>query len=128
MRRFPNADVSAATGDAAKLVGLAVAAVNAPHLPVTLPLDPGGTEFQRAVWLSLLDIPAGETRTYAQIAAQIGHPGAARAVGSANGANRIAVLIPCHRLIRGDRALGGYAYGLDRKAQLLKDEAQSSGE
>jgi AraC family transcriptional regulator, regulatory protein of adaptative response / methylated-DNA-[protein]-cysteine methyltransferase len=127
-QRFPNATLCPAAGAPAMLIAQAVKAVNMPYLPHDFPLDPGGTQFQRAVWQALLDIPAGTTRTYAQIAAQIGHSGAARAVGTANGANRIAVLVPCHRLVRGDRALGGYAYGLDRKAQLLEDEAKSTGE
>jgi AraC family transcriptional regulator, regulatory protein of adaptative response / methylated-DNA-[protein]-cysteine methyltransferase len=127
-QRFPNAQLTAACGALATLSAQAVAAVNAPHLPAPLPLDPGGTAFQRKVWQALLAIPPGETRTYKQISEQIDHPGAARAVGTANGANPVAVLIPCHRLIRGDGALGGYAYGLDRKTQLLNMEAQSSGE
>jgi AraC family transcriptional regulator of adaptative response/methylated-DNA-[protein]-cysteine methyltransferase len=67
-------------------------------------------------------IPAGETRTYAQIAAAVGKPKAVRAAGSANGANNVAVLIPCHRVIRSDGTLGGYAYGLPRKQALLEKE------
>ena len=67
-------------------------------------------------------IPAGETRTYAQIAAAVGKPGAVRAAGTANGANNVAVLIPCHRVIRSDGSAGGYAYGLERKARLLERE------
>ena len=88
-----------------------------------LPLDLGaGTGFQQAVWRAVCAIPPGETRSYGQIAAQIGRPKAARAVGAANGANPIAVLIPCHRLIRSSGALAGYAYGLDRKRALLEKE------
>jgi AraC family transcriptional regulator, regulatory protein of adaptative response / methylated-DNA-[protein]-cysteine methyltransferase len=84
-----------------------------------LPLDVQGTTFQQAVWRELQRIPAGETRTYAQIAAAVGKPAAVRAAGTANGANNVAVLIPCHRVIRTDGTLGGYAYGLDRKEKLL---------
>ena len=79
-----------------------VAAVNAPEKPHDLPLDVHGTAFQEAVWRELQRIPAGETRTYAQIAAAVGRPAAVRAAGSANGANNVAVLIPCHRVIRTD--------------------------
>jgi len=74
------------------------------------------------VWAELMRIPAGETRSYAQIAAAVGRPGAVRAAGSANGANNVAVLIPCHRVIRSDGSLGGYAYGLERKRILLDRE------
>ena len=100
-----------------------VAAVNAPEKPHDLPLDVHGTAFQEAVWRELQRIPAGETRTYAQIAAAVGRPAAVRAAGTANGANNVAVLIPCHRVIRTDGTPGGYAYGLERKAKLLEREA-----
>src|SRR3546814_3965368 len=89
-------------------------------LPISL--DVRGTAFQQAVWRELQRIPPGETRTYAQIAAAVGKPGAVRAAGSANGANNVAVLIPCHRVIRTGGALGGYAYGLERKEKLLARE------
>ena len=104
------------------LVARAVAAVNAPGKPHDLPLDVRGTAFQEAVWRELSRIPAGETRTYAQIAAAVGRPAAVRAAGTANGANNVAVLIPCHRVIRTDGSAGGYAYGLERKARLLERE------
>ena len=87
-----------------------------------LPLDVQGTAFQQAVWQELQRIPAGQTRTYAQIAAAIGKPKAVRAAGTANGANNVAVLIPCHRVIRSDGGVGGYAYGIDRKEKLLAME------
>ena len=102
-----------------------VAAVNAPERPHDLPLDVRGTAFQEAVWRELQRIPAGETRTYAQIAAAVGKPAAVRAAGSANGANNVAVLIPCHRVIRSDGSAGGYAYGLERKARLLERERRT---
>jgi AraC family transcriptional regulator of adaptative response/methylated-DNA-[protein]-cysteine methyltransferase len=88
-----------------------------------LPLDVQGTAFQQAVWAELRRIPPGETRTYADIAAAVGKPKAVRAAGSANGQNRVAVLIPCHRVIRTDGTLGGYAYGLARKEELLARES-----
>ena len=89
----------------------------------TVPLDFNiGTDFQKKVWKALTTIPFGETRSYAQIAAAIGQPKAVRAVGTANGDNHVAVLIPCHRVIRSDGTLGGYAGGLDRKRKLLAAE------
>ena len=90
-----------------------------------LPLAPEGTAFQREVWDALLTIPRGETRSYASIARQIGNPDAIRAVGAANGANPIAVIIPCHRVIASDGTLHGYAGGLERKRYLLDLEAQT---
>jgi AraC family transcriptional regulator of adaptative response/methylated-DNA-[protein]-cysteine methyltransferase len=87
-----------------------------------LPIDVAGTAFQEAVWRELRKIPAGETRSYAEIAAAIGHPKAVRAVGTANGDNHVSVLIPCHRVIRSDGSLGGYGGGLERKKQLLAAE------
>lgn len=91
-----------------------------------LPLDVAGTAFQEAVWQELRRIPPGETRSYAQIAAAVGKPGAVRAAGSANGANHVSVLIPCHRVVRSDGSLGGYAYGLERKQRLLDAEGHRS--
>ncbi len=88
-----------------------------------LPLKPSGTPFQRKVWETLLDIPFGETIAYSELAKRVGKPKAARAVGSANGANRIAIVIPCHRVIAADGTLGGYGGGLDVKQQLLDLEA-----
>lgn len=82
-------------------------------------LDLRGTEFQRRVWEALLTIPYGETRSYGQIALQIGAPGAARAVGLANGHNPVAIIVPCHRVIGAAGKLTGYGGGLDRKQSLL---------
>jgi AraC family transcriptional regulator, regulatory protein of adaptative response / methylated-DNA-[protein]-cysteine methyltransferase len=122
-RRFPNAAIEPGGAALAKLVKRAVAAVDHPSQMPELPLDVQGTAFQQAVWAELQRIPPGETRTYAQIAAAVGKPKAVRAAGSANGANNVAVLIPCHRVIRTDGSMGGYAYGLERKATLLKRES-----
>lgn len=82
----------------------------------------GGTAFQRTVWTALMDVPAGTTRTYSALAARIGKPAAMRAVGAANGANPIAILVPCHRLVGANGALTGYAGGLERKRWLLGHE------
>ena len=120
--RFPEAIIAPADAALTALVAGAIAAVEAPARMPTLPLDIAGTVFQQAVWQQLMRIPAGETRSYAEIAAAVGRPNAVRAAGSANGANQVAVLIPCHRVVRSDGSLGGYAYGLDRKAKLLERE------
>jgi len=89
-----------------------------------LPLDVRGTVFQQRVWAELRQIPRGETRTYKQIAAAIGAPKAVRAVGSACGANPVALVIPCHRALRTDGGLGGYAWGVKRKSTLLELESK----
>lgn len=125
--RFPKARIEIGGVAMTELVAGAVAAVNMPEKPHDLPLDVRGTAFQEAVWRALCQIPAGETRTYAQIAAATGRPGAVRAAGSANGANAVAVLIPCHRVVRSDGSTGGYAYGPERKARLLERERASAG-
>lgn len=87
-----------------------------------VPIDIRGTVFQRKVWDALRRIPRGETRTYKDIARAIGSPAAVRAVGSACGANPVALLVPCHRALRSDGGLGGYAWGLERKQRLLELE------
>ena len=87
-----------------------------------LPLDVRATAFQLKVWRYLQTIPAGEVRTYGDVAKAIGEPGAARAVGAACGSNRVAMVIPCHRVIRGDQGLGGYRWGIERKTALLASE------
>jgi methylated-DNA-[protein]-cysteine S-methyltransferase len=89
-----------------------------------LELAPTGTEFQRAVWNALLAIPYGETRSYAEIARAIGQPKAARGVGSANHANPIGLIVPCHRVIGADGSLTGYGGGLPLKQALLAHEAE----
>lgn len=91
----------------------------------TPPMDIRGTPFQFLVWDQLRTIPAGETRSYSEIAQRIGRPRAIRAVGTANGANPVSIIIPCHRAIRASGHLGGYRWGLDRKRKLLEMEARS---
>lgn len=87
-----------------------------------LPLRLEGTPFQREVWAALLDIPFGQTSTYAEVAARIGRPRAVRAVGAANGQNPISIVVPCHRLIGANGDLTGYGWGLERKRSLLELE------
>ncbi|MGC2661634.1 MAG: methylated-DNA--[protein]-cysteine S-methyltransferase [Bryobacteraceae bacterium] len=92
----------------------------------TLALDTGGTAFQQRVWSALRQTKPGETTTYGEIGRRIGHASASRAVGAANGANAIAIVIPCHRIVASTGALTGYAGGLDRKRWLLDHELQYS--
>lgn len=89
-----------------------------------LPIEMHGSAFERRVWEALLRIPPGETRSYGAIAAALGSAGAARAVGLANGANPLAIVVPCHRVIGSNGALTGYGGGLDRKTWLLRHEAR----
>jgi AraC family transcriptional regulator of adaptative response/methylated-DNA-[protein]-cysteine methyltransferase len=125
-RLFPKATIVEDSGGLRGLVEGALAAIDQPLAARELPIDVAGTAFQEAVWRELRKIPPGETRSYAQIAAAIGQPTAVRAVGTANGDNHVAVLIPCHRVIRSDGSLGGYAGGLDRKRKLLAAEGYAS--
>ena len=124
--RFPNAALEEGGEELAGLLAQVIAAVETPGDHSHIPLDVRGTAFQEAVWQALRRIPPGETRSYADIAAAVGKPGAVRAAGSANGANNVAVLIPCHRVIRSDGSLGGYAYGLEIKQRLLDKERESN--
>ena len=124
-RQFPNATILQDDGGMRELVEGALAAIEHPDAAPELPIDVAGTAFQEKVWRELRKIPLGETRSYAQIAAAIGQPTAVRAVGTANGDNHVAVLIPCHRVIRSDGSLGGYAGGLDRKRKLLAAEGHA---
>src|SRR6476661_4551881 len=123
-RLFPKATIVEDAGGLKALIEGALEAIESPLAAHQLPIDVAGTAFQEAVWRELRKIPVGETRSYAEIAAAIGQPTAVRAVGTANGDNHVAVLIPCHRVIRSDGTLGGYAGGLDRKRKLLSNEQQ----
>lgn len=122
--RFPKAELIEGGTEFGALLTNVIDAVEAPGDFAHIPLDVKGTAFQEAVWRELRRIPKGETRTYAQLAAAVGKPKAVRAAGSANGANNVAVLIPCHRVIRTGGGLGGYAYGLEIKRKLLEKEAK----
>ena len=125
IRLFPKATIIEDDGALKGLVEGALQAIERPLAAPDLPIDVAGTAFQEAVWRELRRIPAGETRSYAEIAAAIGHPKAVRAVGSANGDNHVCVLIPCHRVIRSDGSLGGYGGGIERKKILLAAEGHS---
>jgi AraC family transcriptional regulator of adaptative response/methylated-DNA-[protein]-cysteine methyltransferase len=127
-RLFPMATIVEDAGGLRDLIEGALEAIESPLAARELPIDVAGTAFQEAVWRELRKIPPGETRSYADIAAAIGQPKAVRAVGTANGDNHVAVLIPCHRVIRSDGTLGGYAGGLDRKRKLLDSEGHRPAE
>lgn len=92
-----------------------------------VPLALSGTEFQRRVWTELREIPLGETISYGELARRVGTPGASRAVGLANGRNPVSIVVPCHRVIGADGRLTGYGGGLERKAWLLRHEAEMTG-
>lgn len=125
-REFPAAvlleDHAAMADVLTALRALALGAVAA-----KLPLDVQGTAFQASVWQALRTIPEGQTRTYTEIAAQIGHPSSVRAVAAACARNRVALAVPCHRVVRSDGGLAGYAWGLEVKQQLLDAERTSTG-
>jgi AraC family transcriptional regulator of adaptative response/methylated-DNA-[protein]-cysteine methyltransferase len=123
--RFPRAELVSADEDFRALFAQVLEAVEQPGAgSAAIPLDVHGTAFQQRVWDELRRIPHGQTRSYGELAAALGDPKASRAVGGANGANHVAVLIPCHRVIAADGSLGGYAYGLAIKAELLRREGR----
>jgi AraC family transcriptional regulator of adaptative response/methylated-DNA-[protein]-cysteine methyltransferase len=124
-RLFPKAELVEGGAEFAALLQRVVAAVDDPASGRDIPVDVRGTAFQERVWQELRKIPPGETRSYAEIAAAAGNPKAVRAAGSANGANHVPVLIPCHCVVRSDGSLGGYAYGLDIKKKLLEREGRT---
>jgi AraC family transcriptional regulator of adaptative response/methylated-DNA-[protein]-cysteine methyltransferase len=119
---FPAAELARATDARDRLVDSVVAHVEGRAGADELPLDVRATAFQWQVWRALQRIPEGATRSYQAVAEELGRPTAARAVARACASNRIAVLIPCHRVVRGDGALGGYRWGIARKAALLARE------
>lgn len=121
-QRFPKADIMPADAALSALAAQVARLIDDPAGRPDLPVDVRGTAFQQAVWAALRAIPPGETRTYGEIAAAIGKPGAVRAAGTACGDNLLAVLVPCHRVLRSDGSLGGYAYGIERKKALLDRE------
>lgn len=122
-RRFPRALLCPANAEFGAWLSEVVACVEAPERGLGLPLDLRGTAFQARVWQALREIPAGHTRTYTEVALQIGAAPAVRAVARACAANPIAVAVPCHRVVRGDGSLAGYRWGIERKQALLAREA-----
>ncbi|MFI5346844.1 MAG: bifunctional transcriptional activator/DNA repair enzyme AdaA [Elusimicrobiota bacterium] len=123
--RFPNAELRHDPKSAADLGRALSAVMNAKAAASSLSVDPRGTAFQRLVWQALRHIPAGKTKTYSQVARDIGRPSAARAVARACATNSIAVAVPCHRVVGSDGGLRGYRWGPERKKRLLDLEGAS---
>ncbi len=121
-KRFPKADLIGGGADFERVAAHVVGLVEEPKRAFDLPLHVRGTVFQHRVWETLRSIPPGETMTYAEVAAKAGCPSAVRAVASACASNKVAVAIPCHRVVRKGGALSGYRWGVERKAALLKRE------
>lgn len=119
---FPRANLIGGDDQFEQAVAQVVSFIEDPAIGLHLPLDIRGTAFQQRVWQALRQIPAGETASYADIARRIGAPKAVRAVGQACGANKLAVAIPCHRVVKKDGSLSGYRWGVERKRALLKKE------
>jgi AraC family transcriptional regulator of adaptative response/methylated-DNA-[protein]-cysteine methyltransferase len=125
-RRLPHARLEPAEAGLADWVAAVVARIDRPgEVAAALPLDIRGTAFQERVWRALTGIPAGATVSYAELAGSLGKPGAARAVAGACAANRLAVVVPCHRVVRGSGDLAGYRWGLERKRALIEREAEA---
>ena len=121
---FPRARIIGGDKDFEELTGKVIAFVEDPAKGLDLPLDVRGTAFQHRVWEALRRIPVGSTASYSEIAKKIGAPQAVRAVARACATNRIAVAIPCHRVVRSDGGLSGYRGGVERKRALLAKEAK----
>src|SRR5689334_20700490 len=124
--RFPKAHLIGADRDYENLVARVVGFVEKPGMGLNLPLDVRGTAFQERVWKALREVPAGTTVSYADIARRIGAPKSVRAVARACAANKLAVAIPCHRVVRNDGSLSGYAWGIERKRALIRREASQN--
>lgn len=122
---FPHARPEPVLGEFAQRIERVIASIDGRGVPLTLPLDIRGTAFQQQVWQALRAIRCGETASYQQVARSIGKPNAVRAVAGACAANTLAIVIPCHRVVRNDGALSGYRWGTARKAQLLRREAKT---
>jgi AraC family transcriptional regulator of adaptative response/methylated-DNA-[protein]-cysteine methyltransferase len=121
--RFPQENLIEGDEEFEQLLTKVVGFVEAPAVGLDLPLDVRGTAFQRRVWQALREIPAGSTGSYTEIANRIGSPKSVRAVAQACSANSLAVIVPCHRVMRNDGALSGYRWGIERKRALLDREA-----
>lgn len=123
---FPKAELMGGDAQFERVVAQVVGFIEAPSMGLNLPLDVRGTVFQERVWQALQSIPPGSTASYADIANLIGAPKAVRAVAQACGANRLAVAIPCHRVVRRDGDISGYRWGVERKRELLQREASAA--
>ncbi|HKT09331.1 MAG TPA: methylated-DNA--[protein]-cysteine S-methyltransferase [Gemmatimonadaceae bacterium] len=126
-RRFPLGTFAGSDAALDALAANVTALVDTPARTLDVPLDMRGTPFQREVWRALRTIPPGSTTTYGELAARLGRPESARAVGAACGANPLAIIVPCHRVIARDGSLTGYRWGIERKQALLEREARMRG-
>jgi AraC family transcriptional regulator of adaptative response/methylated-DNA-[protein]-cysteine methyltransferase len=124
--RFPNARFIGGNRDFESYMAQVVGFVEVPQIGLNLPLDVRGTAFQKRVWKALQEVPPGTTVSYSEIARRIGAPTSGRAVANACAANNLAVAIPCHRVIRNDGSLSGYAWGVERKQALIDREGSQS--
>ena len=122
VRTFPQAKLIEDAGALVETLGKVVAAMNSPGAEIDLPLDMRGSDVEMAVWRALRQIPAGETRSYGQIAKTLPLPATAQDVGAACAANLLAVVVPCHPVVKVDGSISGYRWGVSRKRQLLKME------
>ena len=125
LQRFAEADVVEDHASLADVIDKVIARIEQPRSDGELALDLRGSEFELRVWQALRDIPAGERVSYGDIAARLGLPGMAREVGQACAANTIAVVVPCHRVVKKDGSLSGYRWGVPRKRALLEQEARA---
>jgi AraC family transcriptional regulator of adaptative response/methylated-DNA-[protein]-cysteine methyltransferase len=123
-REYPRAEIERDDAALADWLDAVLPRLDGPAAARDLPLDLQATAFQWRVWRALQEIPYGETRSYREIAAAVGQPGAARAVAQACAHNRLALVVPCHRVVRGDGSTGGYRWGAERKQRLLDHEAK----
>lgn len=122
---FPRANLIGGDAESEQLIAMIAGFIEAPGIGLDLPLDVRGTPFQQRVWRALRDIPAGQTVSYTEIARRLGAPKSVRAVARACAANKLAVAIPCHRVMRQNGALAGYRWGVERKRALLEKEADA---
>ena len=127
VKEYPNAQLERVDGQFQEWVDGVLARLEGQPAGQALPLDVRATAFQRRVWQHLMTIPSGETRSYGQVAQGLGEPRSARAVAQACAANPVALVVPCHRVVRQDGGLGGYRWGLERKAALLERERSTDG-
>ncbi len=121
--RFPEAELIEGSDAAAALLAQVIGCIEDPSKSLDMPFDERGTSFQKRVWKALKEIPCGSTVSYTEIAQKIGSPQAVRAVGTACGANALAIVVPCHRVVRNDGSINGYRWGIERKKRLLERES-----
>ena len=126
-KEFPRSELRRRDDDLAEIAACVRALAEGRSVELDFPLDVRGTAFQARVWEALRQIPVGTTRSYTQVADSVGNPTAVRAVANACGANPVALVVPCHRVIRTDGSLGGYRWGIEVKAELLRKEAAQAG-